>query len=220
MCHGMSDTPPTPGDEPGPERAAETGPEAGDAVDEDLPELDDEYLHRVSKRLVYNYDLEKDRVVEGERFELYGRMELTSRKHFLHPALSFAHHESTEHLFVTRRPRVDDPTLDRYVEVGHALADEWIEPDEEHFSTDFTFVVVTESIPQSVRDRVSGFEDRTLLKFGYNGHYEINLAVVDPGSEDLVGSPEAEVATAFRLWEEIEREEPGVLGLIARRLQL
>ena len=200
------------------EHDAETG--TGGEADTEVPEWDDEYLDRVSDRLAINYDLEKDRTVRGERFTLYGRMELRSHKHFLHPSLSFAHHSSHEHLFVARRDRVDGATLDRFVELGHALADEWIEPDEEHFSTDFTFVVVAPSIPERVQERVAGFRDRTMLKFGYNGHYEINLAVVTSETETLVASQEADVATAFRLWEPIEREEPGILDLIARRFQL
>ncbi|WP_290815663.1 hypothetical protein [Halovivax sp.] len=215
----MSDVSRSPGDSRESEREPGTGAESEDATEE-FPEWDDEYLHGVSRRLLYNYDLEKDRSIRGERFELYGRMELTSRKHFLHPALSFAHHESTEHLFVTRRSRIDDGTLDRLVDLGHELAEEWIEPDEEHFSTDFTFVVVTESIPESLEKRVADFSDRTLLKFGYNGHYELNAIVVDPDAETLVASENADVATAFRLWQEIERAEPGVLDLIARRFQL
>ncbi|WP_440770465.1 hypothetical protein [Natronorubrum sp. DTA28] len=187
---------------------------------EGVPDWDDEYVDRVSDRLMHNYDLEKDYTVEGETFTLYGQMALSSKKHFLHPALSLAEHESTEHLFVRRVDRVDDRTLDRFVDLGERLADDWIDPDEEHFSTDFTFVAVAPSIPDEVRNRVSGFDGRTLLKYGYHGHYEINLAVVSPESEALVASENADVATAFRLWDSIEREEPGILDLISRRLQL
>lgn len=186
----------------------------------DVPDWDDEYVDRVSDRLMHNYDLEKDYAVEGERFTLYGQMELVSQKHFLHPAVSIAEHESREHLFVTRVDRVDDRTLDRYVDLGHRLADDWIEADEEHFCTEFTFVVIAPSVPEAVRNRVAGHSERTLLKFGYHGHYEINLIVVAPDTEELVASDNADVVTAFRLWEPIEREEPGILGLIARRLQL
>ena len=203
------------------DRHTETGIEVGDDPDElDVPTWEDEYVDRVSDRLMYNYDLEKDRVVDGHRFTLYGRMELHSEKHFLHPAFSFAHHESFEHLFVTHEPRIDEGTLERFVDLGHELADEWIEPNEEHFSTDFTFVLLTEEIPGAVYDHVASFNDRTMLKLGYNGHYEINLVVVAPDREELVSSEGAEVEAAFRLWEPIERKEPGILGLIARRLQL
>lgn len=198
----------------------ETDAMAPDETLEGVPDWDDEYVDRVSDRLFHNYDLEKDYSVEGERFTLYGRMELVSKKHFLHPALSLAEHESTEHLFVKRVDRVDDRTLDRFVELGERLADDWIEPDEEHFSTEFTFVAVAPSIPENVRERVAGFDGRTLLKYGYHGHYEINLAVVAPDSEALVASENADVATAFRLWDPIEKDEPGLLGLISRRLQL
>ncbi|QCS41843.1 hypothetical protein [Natrinema versiforme] len=185
-----------------------------------VPDWDDEYVDRVSDRLMHNYDLEKDRSVDGERFTLYGRMDLASQKHFLHPSISIAEHESTEHLFVDRVDSVDDRLLDRYVDLGHQLADDWIDPDEEHYSTEFTFVAVAPSIPDEIRSRVAGFSERTLLKYGYNGHYEINLAVVAPEPEDLVASENADIATAFRLWERIERKEVGLLGLIARRLQL
>ncbi len=199
--------------------AADSSPEAESAA-ADIPDWDDEYVDRVSDRLMHNYDLEKDRTVEGERFTLYGRMDLTSQKHFLHPSISLAEHESTEHLFVDRVDRVDDRLLDRYVDLGHRLADEWLEPDEEHYSTEFTFVAVAPSIPDEIRGRVAGFSDRTLLKYGYNGHYEINLAVVAPETEELVASENADIATAVRLWEQIERKKVGILGLIARRLQL
>ncbi|QFU81441.1 hypothetical protein [Natronorubrum aibiense] len=186
---------------------------------EGVPDWDDEYVDRVSDRLMHNYDLEKDYSVDGERFTLYGQMELVSKKQFLHPALSIAEHESTEHLFVRRVDRVDDRTLDQFVEFGERLADEWIEPTEEHFATAFTFVAIAPSIPDSIRERVSGFDGRTMLKYGFHGHYEINLAVVAPDSTDLVASDNADVATAFRLWEPLEAEKSGLLGRLSRRLQ-
>lgn len=206
-----------------PDEADSLGSAAESTVDtalEAVPDWDDEYVDRVSDRLFHNYDLERDYAVEGERFTLYGRMELVNKKHFLHPALSLAEHESTEHLFVRRVDSVDDRTLDRFVDLGERLADDWIDPDEEHFSTEFTFVAIAPSIPDAISERVAGFDGRTLLKYGYHGHYEINLAVVSPDTEDLVASENADVATAFRLWDPIETDDPGLLGLLSRRLQL
>ncbi|ADD04435.1 uncharacterized protein Nmag_0851 [Natrialba magadii ATCC 43099] len=186
----------------------------------DVPDWDDEYLDRVSDRLMHNYDLEKDYRIEGESFTLYGELSLVSQKHFLHPALSFAEHESNEHLFVKQVDRVDDDTLDRFAALGDDLADKWIEATEEHFCTEFTFVLITDSIPDTVRSRVDSHDGRTLLKYGYHGHYETNFVVVAPDEAELVASDNADVATAFRLWEPIEHEEPGLLGLLSRRLQL
>ncbi|MFC7008999.1 hypothetical protein [Halalkalicoccus salilacus] len=200
---------------------AEPGAGSEGANDTDaIPEWDDAFLDRVADRLAPNYDLEKDHSVRGERFGLYGEMTLHSQKHFFHPVLSFAHHDSYEHLFVRRVERVRPAELDRLIELGHELAEEWIVPDEEHFSTDFTFVLVADDFGEGVRERVAGFSDRTLLKFGYNGHYEINLVVVVPEDEECVASANADVAGAFSLWQPIEREKPGLLDLIARRLQL
>lgn len=186
----------------------------------DVPRWDDEYLDEVAERLLFNYDLESDYRVRGERFDLYGAMEVRSEKHFFHPALSFAQHRFDEHLFVRRVGRISEGDIERLVELGHRLAEEWIDPDEEHYSTDFTFVTVAPELPEDVVDRIEGFRERTLLKYGYHGHYEINLVAVAPETEELVASEEADVARAFRVWESIEREEPGLLGLLARRLQL
>nr|WP_049890155.1 hypothetical protein [Natronorubrum sulfidifaciens] len=186
---------------------------------EGVPDWDDEYVDRVSDRLLHNYDLEKDYSLEGEQFTLYGKMELISKKQFLHPSLSIAEHESTEHLFVRRVDRVDDRTLDRFVDLGERLADEWIEPNEEHFATEFTFVAIAPSIPDSIRERVAGFDGRTMLKYGFHGHYEINLAVVAPDSTALVASDNADVATAFRLWEPLDADESGLLERLSRRLR-
>ncbi|MDR5674579.1 Uncharacterized protein AArcCO_2866 [Halalkaliarchaeum sp. AArc-CO] len=185
----------------------------------DVPEWDDEYLETVSGRLLFNYDLKKEHAIGGERFDLYGHMELHSEKHFFHPALSFAHHESHEYLFVRRTDRPSEREIDRLVEFGHELADELIAPDEEHYSTDFTFVLVVPEIPDTIQSRVENLDERTLLKYGYYGHYDINVVVVAPDREELVASDGADVEEAFRIWDPIERDDPGLLGLIARRLE-
>lgn len=188
--------------------------------DADVPEWDDAYLDRVADRLMFNYDLERDRTVDGETFALYGRLEMSSEKHFFHPALRFGYHESTEHLFCRRRPSVTVAELERLVALGHDLADEWIVPDEQHFSTEFTFVTVVDGIAEDVRSFVDGFRDRNLIKYGYFGHYEVHLIIVAPDREDLAASGEAQVEEAFRLWDPIEKEEPGLWQLITRRLQI
>lgn len=223
----MSEESTAPDDEPASAADEASAPEGADALDsenapapEDVPDWDDEYVDRASDRLMFNYDLEKDRRIRGERFDLFGEMRMRSEKHFFHPSLSFAHHEAREYLFVRQTDAVAVSDFERLAELGHDLADEWVEADEEHYGTEFTFVLVAPSIPDAVRSHVEGFRDRTLLKFGYYGHYEINLVAVAPDREDLVSSENADVRAAFATWEPIEKEEPGLLDLIARRLQI
>jgi hypothetical protein len=184
------------------------------------PTWDDEYLMEVAGRLVYHYDLQKEYQVEGEQFPLYGEMTIENKKHFLHPSIEIGNHQSYEHLFTRRVDNVSTRELDRLVELGHELAEEWIDADEEHYSTEFTFVTVTPDIPAAVRSKVRGLDERTLLKYGYNGHYEVNLVVASPESKELVSNDAADVDTAFRTWEEIESDEPTLFDLIKRRLQL
>ncbi len=196
------------------------GAESADGVDgSDGPPVavpDDEYLDRVADGLRHSYDLETDRTVavggDGERFDLYGRLEMTSRKHFVHPTLTYGHHATTEHLFATRRDGVTVDALERYVDLGHDLADAWVDADEEHFSTDFTFALVVPSIPDAVRSFVDGFADRTLIRYGYHGHYEVNLVVVAPEREAVVASESADVARAFALWADDEEPSSGLLS--------
>ena len=200
---------------------AGAGPDADGEATPDYPEVpdwDDEYIDRVSDRLMFNYDLEKDRRVAGETYPLYGRMRIESQKQFVHRSINYANHDAAEHLFATRRDRISVADLERAVERGHDLADEWIEPDETHYGTDFTFVFVARAIPDDAREFVAGFRDRTLLKFGYYGHYEVNLVVVAPDREDLVASKNADVAQAFSLWEDVQRERPGLLARVLGRL--
>lgn len=192
--------------------------DAGDAGSA-VPEWDDEYLDRVAARLAASYDLERGFEVRDERFDLRGELAIRNQKQFLHPSISFAHHESSEHLFVRRVGTARTAELDRLAELGHDLADEWIAPSDEHFSTEFTFALVADDLAEGVREHVSGFSDRTLLKFGYHGHYEINLLVAVPDEEALVASENADVAAAFSPWEPTEREKPGLLARIASRLR-
>ncbi|MFB6309454.1 MAG: hypothetical protein ABEH35_09000 [Haloarculaceae archaeon] len=178
----------------------------------EVPDWDDEYLDRVSDRLLASFDLEKDRHVRGERFPMYGEMRVLNRKQLFHPAISYGEHELVEHLFVCRAEPVSVADLERLVDLGHELADEWIEADEQHFGTRFSFAVVTDTIPDAVREYVEGFRERTLLNYGYYGDYEINLVVVAPDRETSVESEQADVASAFRLWESSDDDSTGLLG--------
>lgn len=184
----------------------------------DVPDWEDEYLDRVSDRLLFNYDLERGRTVEGERFDLFGEMRIESEKHFFHPALNYANHESHEFLFARRVAHTTVAELERLVELAHELADgdDWFVADEEHYGTDFTFVVVADEIADDVRSFVADFSDRNLIKFGYYGHYEVNLAVVAPDEEDSVASDGADVAQAFTLWDDVTA--PDRRGVVARLL--
>lgn len=179
----------------------------------DVPDWDNEYVDRVSDRLMFNFDLERDYRIRGESFTLYGTLRMESHKQFLHSSLSYGHHESNEHLFVRRVERASIGELEALVALGHDLAAEWVEADEEHFSTDFTFALVASDIPEDVAEFVVGFGDRTLLKYGYYGHYEINLLVVAPEIEGLVASKNADIADAFRLWP--AEAQPGLLSRLA-----
>ena len=181
---------------------------------EDIPDWSDEYLHRVAERLQFNYDLEADKRVRGESFTLYGLLRVESKKQFFHEALSYANHGSFEHLYARRRGGVSVADLEALVALGHDLGGD-VDADEEHFSTDFTFVLVVETIPDDVREFVADFHDRTLLKYGYYGHYEVNLVVVAPDAKTLVASENADVAAAFRLWDSGESEPSGLVSRIA-----
>lgn len=197
--------------------AAAAAAELPEEIREAVPEWDDEYLDRVSDRLMYNYDLERDRCAHGERWIMYGEMRVLNQKQFFHPALNYADHEAEEYLFVRRQTRPTIAELERLVELGHEIADERIVADEEHFGTDITFVLVCEELPDDVAAFVSGFRDRNLLKFGYYGHYDVNLAVVVPEQEQAVASEAADVAEAFTLWEDVTEPDEGFLSRFAKR---
>ena len=185
---------------------------------ENVPDwTDDPYLDRVSDRLMYNYTLERGHRLRGTTWDLYGEMRVLNQKQFFHPALSYAGHESEEYLYARR---VDRPTvreLDRLLELGHDLADERVNANEEHYRTDFTFELVADELPDDVRDAVEGQRDRTLLKYGYYGHYEVNLGVVVPGTREMVAGDAADVMEAFRLWEDVSDPDEGVLSRFAKR---
>jgi hypothetical protein len=193
---------------------------SADGTVQGVPEWEDEYVDRVSDRLMYSYDLEKDRRIRGERFTLYGRMEVENRKQFLHPSISYGHHEKVAHLFVRRADHVSVADLDRLADLGEALAEEWIDPDGTHYETEFVFALVVPEIPETVAEHVADLESRTLLKYGYHGHYWLRFVVVSPETETVAASPGADVAAAFRLWADggENGERGGVLGRLRSAL--
>jgi len=181
----------------------------------DVPDWDDEYVDRVSDRLLHNYDLERDRRVQGNRFTLYGRLEIKRHKEFLHPALTYGDHETTEHLFVQRVDNVAVADVERLTDLADTLAEEWVDADEEHFGTEFVFGLIGPEIPADVRESVTGFESRTLLKYGYHGHYTVRLFLLAPEQEDAVASPDTDVVRAFRLWDDTSKKEESA-GVLTR----
>ncbi|MUW14331.1 hypothetical protein GJ633_06410 [Halorubrum sp. CBA1125] len=186
-------------------------------IRENVPDYDDEYLDRVSDRLMYSYDLDRDVVVDGERFELSAEMRVRNQKQFLHPALSYADHDMMEYVFARRVSTPSVGELERLVAFAHGVADERVEAHEQHYGTDVTVVLVADRIPDDVAGFVEGFRDRTLLKFGYYGHYEVNLVVVAPDREELVASESADTAAAFRLWERVDPPAEGFFSRFAKR---
>ncbi len=208
----------------------ETGANADDEFGADLEELpsevlesvpvwEDEYLDRVSDRLMHTYDLEKDVREGSESFDLYGELRVESSKHLFHPSVQYANHHMREYLYGDRRSSVTVAELERLVEFGHELADDRVDPSDEHRATEFTFVLVVPRISDDVRSFVEGFSDRTLLKYGYHGHYEIHLCVVAPEREEIVSSDRTEIHSAFGLWGPVE-EERGLLGRVRSALFL
>ncbi|GAD51277.1 hypothetical protein MBEHAL_0037 [Halarchaeum acidiphilum MH1-52-1] len=193
--------------------ASETAAPADEAPSR--PVWEDDYLDEVAARLQYSFDLERDVTVEGETWPLYGQLNLEREKYFLHPSISYGRHDSDEHLFARRAADLDTDDLDSLVERGHRLADERITPNERHYSTEFTFALVVPEIDAAVRDYVSDFRERTLLKYGYYGHYEVNLIVVAPEREACVASEEADVADAFRTWDAPATRDRGLFGRVA-----
>ncbi|SIR63173.1 hypothetical protein [Natronorubrum daqingense] len=175
-------------------------------VVENVPVWDDEYLDRVSDRLMHTYDLDKDVRVDGESFDLYGELRVESSKHLFHPSVQYANHHMREYLYADRRSSVSLADLERLVEFGHELADERVEPNDQHRATEFTFVVIVPEISEDVHSFVRGFTDRTLLRFGFHGHYEIHCCVVAPEEKRLVASKRTEIDDAFRLWERIDHK--------------
>jgi hypothetical protein len=194
--------------------SSDSAQEIPQEIREAVPTWDDEYLDRVSDRLLHNYDLERDYPVRGETFSMYGELRMVARKRFIHPALNYADHQRREHVFVRRNDAPSVRDLESLAEFGNDLAEEWVTPDEEHSGTTFTFVVVAESISDDVRSFVDGFRDRTLLKYGYHGHYEVTLIVVAPSNDEIVASTAADLGDAFALWRDLSQESGGLLSEI------
>ncbi|MFB6068639.1 MAG: hypothetical protein ABEJ90_01770 [Halobacterium sp.] len=186
-------------------------------IREEVPVWDDEYFDRVSDRLMFSYDLERDRRVRGECFDLYGEFRMRNQKQFLHPALSYADHDTEEYVFARRTDDVSVADLEALASFGDDLAADWVDADEEHYETNFTFVVVTDAVPDNVRSFVRGFRDRTLLKYGYYGHYEVNLVAVAPHEEVAVESEASDLAQALALWGDVETTSEGFFSRFAKR---
>lgn len=190
-----------------------------DDVPDTVPDWEDEYLDRVSDRLMFNYDLRKDDEVRGEPFDLVGELHVENRKQFLHQSIRYAEHDAREYVFARRTDDVTVADVDALRDLGEALADDWIDPSHDHYETSFTFVVVAPSVPANVRESVASHGGRSLLRYGYHGRYDVNVVVAAPEQSEIVASKHADVASAFTLWDEEDAASRGVVGRLLGRFR-
>ncbi|WP_330630960.1 hypothetical protein [Halocatena halophila] len=169
------------------------------------------YLERVLDRLRHSYDLTADRTVDGRTFDWYGHCRIEHQKSFLHPSISYGDHASLDHLFVQRRDGVEQSDLTEFAEVAHSIASDWIDPSPTHYETSFTFAVLVPELSPTVESFVSEFTDRTLLRYGLHGRYDVAFVVAAPSDQQMAASPEAEVARAFSFTELDPPEKPSGL---------
>ncbi len=166
------------------------------------------YLDRVLDRLRHSYDLTADRTVDGRTFDWYGLCRVEHQKSFLHPSISYGDHSSLDHLFVQQRDGVEQSDLTELAELAHSIASDWIAPSPTHYETSFTFAVLVPELSPEVDSFVSEFTDRTLLRYGLHGRYDVAFIVVAPSDTQIAASPRAEVARAFSFSEPDPPEKP------------
>lgn len=172
-----------------------------DPSESEFPEWERDYLNRLAGRIVHSYDLEKNKHIRGFDFTLYASFEAQRHKQLFHPAISYAEHNLYEYLFVNEYDTVTIETVDQLIDLGHELADDWIDADDDHYATEFSFGLIVPSIPDDIRQYVSRIDERTMLRYGFDGHYDIHIIVVAPEEQSIVATDRAEIQAAFIEWD-------------------
>jgi hypothetical protein len=156
------------------------------------------YLESVSEKLKYNFDFIENPDYDGISFNLAAKSNIRNERYIgTKKAVVYAY-ENNEYCFFRTINHIDFKEVDQTIDVLKKAINDFVEPSDEHMSTMFTAILVTNGIVDAgLEEKISKFRYQKSFKLGLHGWTSIRLVVVEIESGKVIASREAQKIKKF-----------------------
>jgi len=156
------------------------------------------YLENVTEKLSYNFDIIENPDYDGVKFNLAAKSNIRNEKYIaLKSAVIYAY-ENNEYCFFKILEDVNFKEVDKILEVLKKAANDFVEPHDEHMSTTFTGIIITQNpLESDLKEKILKFKHQKSHKFGFHGWTSVRVVVVELSTGKVIASKEAKNLDKF-----------------------
>lgn len=156
------------------------------------------YLENVSEKLSANFDFMDNMKFGNIGFELAAKSHIRNEKYIATKQTVLYAYENNEYCFFKTVDDLGFKEVDLVFSAIRKSAEDFVEPSEEHMSTTFTGIIVTQKpVDEETLEKVKKLKYQKSFKFGLQGWISIRLIIVELGSGKVTTSREAKKMARF-----------------------
>lgn len=156
------------------------------------------YLENVSEKLRYNFDFIENPDYDGIKFNLAAKSNVRNEKYIAMKSAVIYAYENNEYCFFKILDEVNFKEVDKIIDALKKAGDDFVEPNDEHMSTTFTGIIITQNkIDSDLEEKIQKFKHQKSHKFGLHGWTSVRIIVVELDTGRVVSSKEAKKLDKF-----------------------
>lgn len=146
-----------------------------------------QYLETLEKKLISNFDLERNYVINDYEYDLFAEYHIRNEKYFLMKKATIYAIENNEYCFVKYFDKIDQYQIQEFIDSLIKSIDKVIKPNEEHMSSIITGVIVLPEKPNTeIIDTIKKFKYHKGFAFGLKGWVDIRMLLVTMNEDYIV----------------------------------
>lgn len=140
------------------------------------------YIDELEKKLVNNFDLYRNYIIDGQEYDLFAKYHLRSEKYFFSKSAKIYGMENNEYILLKAFTDFDKDDFDLYKNRIIKAIDKLVEAQGDHMSSIITAVIVVEAgkgkITKDILEGISSFKYHKSFSFGLRGWVDIRMLLV------------------------------------------
>ncbi|MFW5788025.1 MAG: hypothetical protein ACOC21_01055 [Halanaerobiales bacterium] len=165
-----------------------------------------EYFKALIEFYKYNFDLEKDKSVLEERYDLYAESRVENEQYFATRSIKIWSYNNYEYCLVKKSNKIDDKIFKR--NFFKKLTSELVDPHRGHKQSYITYVQILETtLPDRIISKIKGFNYSRSFWFGFRGWCDARLIFVDLSQKEVYTSHKANEVRKYYLPQNVVKKD-------------
>lgn len=160
----------------------------------------DEYIDIISEKLTYNYNVEKEKDLNGTMFDLHAICNVNNSKFIGSKKIVVYAYDNNSYIYVKNFKTLSIEDVRNVLDANAEKLLTSTQVDSEHMSTHYTIVFVTESsLPSELKNFIKKYRKQKSYAFGFKGWSSIGVVLVSLGENEIVYNKDArKIYKAFK----------------------